>query len=665
MKRRLIAIFVLMIFSALLVLAGPHTIQKGETFADVAKLYNISLDTLVKANPGVEAYAGLTIEVPLSTLVYNVGGNALFRRICTGDTPNSKKGASIYKTAHEKQLKLNRVSEKQRQKLEAQILTDYEVAASYGNTDALYQLGRQKVHGELYSTEGYPSFKQSVNQNLAEFTKGIEILQIAALAGHNDKALVELAMACGYEKSPIYNPYLCIGMLEQYHKEFNLDVNSLICYMYENGYGILPNLLKAYVYCPSQELTYDNNSRKTYREKILEKIEAMPNNYETARYGCGLDSMLLMSIGLSHFHNGKMDEEGIFWLHRAARLKNADANWALASLLHNGNYPKEAMGASWNCEDQEVIFVRKAAREGHKDARKYLEAYVKQQKAKEERERLQALKAQQEREERKQRRRQMWTNIIGTVVQVAAQGYMAAETAKMQSYQGTTAMGYSMPGMSIGLMSGDPYISKSQLAMQQIAQYTVNKFYADWNGTPMIPTNMSAVNLGTDMTPGSPLWCWGMQTQINTMATQNARMELERVAFYRRQTDQITKQMMENPFQPIAGYVDIDGTWISREMIETDNVSSGNIGKTESKSRYDGFEKIIEKNKAYYAERYGYKDCDMCHRSRRCSSCNGKKYLYGDLGMNPIDCPNCLVINGKKTGLCRTCRGNGTVFGLK
>lgn len=87
----------------------------------------------------------------------------------------------------------------------------------------------------------------------------------------------------------------------------------------------------------------------------------------------------------------------------------------------------------------------------------------------------------------------------------------------------------------------------------------------------------------------------------------------------------------------------------SREMIETDNVSSGNTGKSESKSRYADFEKIIEKNKAYYAERYGYKDCHMCHRSRKCSTCNGKKYFYADLGRDPIECPNCLVINGKKT----------------
>lgn len=41
-------------------------------------------------------------------------------------------------------MKLNQVSEKKRQKLTQQIINDYTEAVSYGNTDALYQLGRQK-----------------------------------------------------------------------------------------------------------------------------------------------------------------------------------------------------------------------------------------------------------------------------------------------------------------------------------------------------------------------------------------------------------------------------------------------------------------------------------------------------------------------------------------
>ena len=94
------------------VYAGPHTIQKGETFADVAKLYNVPLDSIIKANPNTKAYTGLTIEIPLSTLVYDLGGSELFRNMRYRYTPNYKRGINKYKTAHEKQLKLNQTTEK-------------------------------------------------------------------------------------------------------------------------------------------------------------------------------------------------------------------------------------------------------------------------------------------------------------------------------------------------------------------------------------------------------------------------------------------------------------------------------------------------------------------------------------------------------------------------
>lgn len=661
---RIIGCF-LALFCALLIYAGPHTLQKGETFADVAELYNIPLDSLIKANPNTDVYVGLTIEVPLSTLVYDLGDSELFRKMRSRYTPNYKKGISKYKTAHEKQLKLNKATGKKRQKLEAQIITDYTDAIAYGNTDALYQLGRQKVHGIFYGSDGYPNFSQAVNINLDEFQKGIEYLQIAALIGKNDKALIELALACGYEDSPIRNPYLCLGMLEQYQKEQELDLNSQICYMYETGYGIQSNLLQAYIYCPSTELT-SKSGTKTHREKILEQIEAMPINFESSRYGVGLDSQTMMSIGISHYHDDILEPEGIFWLHRAARHNNADANWALASILQNGNHTKGSMGYSWNKESQILCFVKNAADNGKHEAEAYLEAYNKQQKAKAEQERRRELERQRQIEEKKQRRRQMWANIASTVVQAAAQTYVAVESAKMQSdqMQGTTP--YSMQGMSIGQMSDAQWQARNQLALQQIAQYTINKTYADWTGTPMIPTDMSAVNLGTDISPGSPLWNWGMQQQINTMATQNARMSCEISAFYKRQADQITQQLIENPLQPIAGYVDRNGNWISHEMVDANYNSLNETSTSSSNDRYSGFEEIRSKNKAYYAERYGNKDCHICRGNGICSTCNGKGYNYNEFGVQGThECPNCLKVNGRASGKCSHCQGSGHIYGLK
>lgn len=638
--------------------AGPHTIQKGETFVDVAKLYKIPLDSIIKANPNTEAYAGLTIEVPLSTLVYDLGDSEMFRNLCYRYTPNHKKGGKKYKAAHEKQLKLNKASGKKRQKLEAQIINDYTEAVYYGNTDALYQLGRQKVHGVLYSTDGYPFFDQAVNANLDEFRKGIEYLQIAVLLGKNGKALIELALACGYEDSPIRNPYLCLGMLEKYQRELGIDVDNLICYMYEKGYGIHPNLLQAYIYCPSKELT--KNSTKTHREKILEQIEAMPINFESSRYGVGLDSKTMMSIGFSYYHDDVLEPEGIFWLHRAARQNNADANWALASILQNKKYVKGSMGEPWDIESQILCFVSNAAANGKQEAEDYLEAYEKHQKAIKEQELRKKLEHQREIEEKKQRRRQMWVNIATSVIQTAAQTYMAVESAKMQE-----KTLYSTREIPIGQMSDGQWQARNQLALQQIAQYTINKTYADWTGTPMIPTDMSAVNLGTDMSPGSPLWNWGMQQQINTMATQNARMSCEISAFYKRQADQITQQLIENPLLTIEGYVDKDGNWISHEMVVAGYDSLRNASPSNSEERYSNFEEIRSKNRTYYAERYGNKECYSCHGNGICSTCNGKGYNYSKLGTGTYECPNCLRENGRVSGKCGRCQGIGYVYGLK
>lgn len=650
---------------AVSIYAGPHTIQKGETFADIAKLYNIPLDSIVKANPNTDAYAGLTIEVPLSTLVYDLGESELFRNIRYRRAFNYKKGCQKYKRAHEKQLKLYKVTGKKRQRLEAQIINDYVEAVSYGNTDALYQLGRYKVHGFLYCTDGYPTFDQSVNKNLDNFQNGIECLQIAALIGKNDKALIELALACGYEDSPIRNPYLCLGMLEQYQKELGLNVNNLICYMYENGYGIHPNLLQAYIYCPSTELTAKDES-KTHREKILEQIEAMPTNFESSRYGVGFDTKTMISVGLSHYHDDILDPEGFFWLHRAARQNDADANWALASILQNGNHAEGSAGNSWNIESQVLYFVKQAAANGKQEAVEYLEAYQKQQEAKAENERRREQERQRQIEEKKQRRRQMWANIASAVVQTAAQTYMAVEASKMQSSYMRGTPTYSTQGMPVAQMSDAQWLARNELALQQIAQYTMNKTYADWTGTPMVPTDMSAVDLGTDMSPGSPLWNWVTQERLNTLTTQNARMRCEISAFYKRQADQITQQLIENPLQPIAGYVDGDGNWISHEMVAA---GYNDLDSNDSSSKEDnvsGYEDIRAKNNAYNAERYGNKDCYRCHGSGKCETCNGKGYDYNEFGLSSTyECPNCLIVNGKASGKCRTCQGTGHVYGLK
>ena len=120
---RAIGCLIVLFYAALSLYAGPHTLQKGETLADVVQLYNISLDSLIKANPDTDVYVGLTIEVPLSTLVYDLGDSELFRNIRYRNATNYKKGLKKYRQTYEKQLRLNRTTGKKRQKLEAQIIS--------------------------------------------------------------------------------------------------------------------------------------------------------------------------------------------------------------------------------------------------------------------------------------------------------------------------------------------------------------------------------------------------------------------------------------------------------------------------------------------------------------------------------------------------------------
>lgn len=416
------------------VFAGPHTIQRGETYADIAKLYDIPIDSLIKANPNTEYHVGLTVEIPLNTLVFDLGHSNLFRNIRYRHNTNYPKGLNKYKSGHDIQSKLHKCTGKKRHKQEQRIIQLYEEAVTYGNTDALYQLGRYYIHGMFYSTDKFPTFQQTIAPDIDKLRKGIEYLQIAALAGNNANALVELSLACGHKDSPIYNPYLCLGMLEQYQREKGLDVNNLICYMYENGYGIRPDLMQAYIHCPETELTREGGS-KTHREQILEQIESMPTNFESSKYGNGMDSKTMVSIAFSHYHDNIMEPEGIFWLHRAARLNNADANWALAGILQNGNYSPNTMGILGRKEKQMLCFIKTAAENGKKEAVEYLEAYKKTQQAKAEQEQLHILQRQREMEAKKQRRREMWVNIANTVVQTATQTYMAIESAKVQSRQ--------------------------------------------------------------------------------------------------------------------------------------------------------------------------------------------------------------------------------------
>lgn len=636
--------------------AGPHTLQRGESFEDIARLYSVPLDSITKYNPDIEEYVGYTIDIPLDNHFYDLGESDLFRKLKNDIGSRKEKGINKYKAAFEKQTKLYKASPDKKEKLQREIQKGYEEAVECGNLDALYQLGRRYIHGTFYSHNHIPDFQLDINQNVDEFSRGVEYMQIAGLLAGNAKAYIDMAVACGHENSPIRNPYLCVSMLEVFADSKDWPVRNLICYMYENGYGINKNLMQAYVYCTESELV-GSNGHSSKREKLLKQIAELPPNKENSFYGNDLDPSTMMALGLSFYNDDKVSPQGLCWIHKAALKNDADANWILAGILKNGNYIHGSVGSLYDIDRQVMALVENAANLGNKDANEYLIAYREQEAEKERQRRLTAEHNRQIETEKKARRRQMWANIAGVVLQSAAQAVGQLEYARQMNRAGTPSFSNSP---SINGLSDNQWLAKNRLAMEQILQYTINKNIADWNGTPMVPTDMSAVDFGTDMSPGSPLWSWNMQQRINTISTRSARMQCETLAYYRRQTDMIEQQLMENPFQPIAGYVNSDGYWISGDMVGNACSDYDNNGAVHS-----GHEAIREKNSAYFRETYGNKECYSCHGSGRCTTCNGNGYVSNSMTSGTSECPNCFLENMRRTGKCSTCQGRGTRYGLK
>ena len=72
-----------------------------------------------------------------------------------------------------------------------------------------------------------------------------------------------------------------------------------------------------------------------------------------------------------------------------------------------------------------------------------------------------------------------------------------------------------------------------------------------------------------------------------------------------------------------------------------------------------------EGSKSYYENRYGYKDCHICHGRGICQTCNGRTYQHNSFGLDDSPCANCHREYGKRTGKCSRCQGTGKVYGLK
>lgn len=65
-----------------------------------------------------------------------------------------------------------------------------------------------------------------------------------------------------------------------------------------------------------------------------------------------------------------------------------------------------------------------------------------------------------------------------------------------------------------------------------------------------------------------------------------------------------------------------------------------------------------------YFDKYGDKQCHICHGRGICPTCNGHGVYTSGSGFS-AECPNCLIEGGRRTGKCSRCQGRGTVYGIR
>lgn len=439
------------------VYAGPHTVQKGESMTQIAKLYGIPVDSLINANPDSKAYSGVVLEIPLVNSLCDLGHSGLFRRYRLSAVDKTREGEWALKKARRKMAKSAYDTQA--------IVNYYEKAVSCGNVEALRELGSYYVHG--YSIFR-PSFENKINGNVEQFLRGVELLQISSFVEGDDDALADLIVAYGHIDSPIRDVGLTIRTLENYKTKYHKELGDYLYYMYENGYGVDRDYIKAYIHCPTSDLL--SKSGLSERERILERIDTISNRDDALRYGVGLEADSLFALGLNYYNDGVLKPEGLFWIHRAAHLGDAEANWTLSKILSNEQTCRAVpLVAS---KDQSIAFARTAADLGNRDAMEYIEAYDKYVQEKERRERERMLEIAQKERERKEQRTQAWLGFAGSLVQVAAQTYAAVQ---MANNQGGQYYGYNNNynnNYSTNLdYLADPNYAVAQVAAQERAEY--------------------------------------------------------------------------------------------------------------------------------------------------------------------------------------------------
>lgn len=123
------------------------------------------------------------------------------------------------------------------------------------------------------------------------------------------------------------------------------------------------------------------------------------------------------------------------------------------------------------------------------------------------------------------------------------------------------------------------------------------------------------------------------------------------------------RQMYKSYWGKEPSEYEVNQAWIQYQSAVYGS-SNSDINTSNGNSNYNASNSdVIQKNKEWHDNRYGEKNCYICHGSGQCQTCNGNGVYYPNL--KSTECPNCLIVNGRRSGKCRTCQGDGKVFGIK
>lgn len=146
-----------------------------------------------------------------------------------------------------------------------------------------------------------------------------------------------------------------------------------------------------------------------------------------------------------------------------------------------------------------------------------------------------------------------------------------------------------------------------------------------------------------------PAWITALQQSFQNDLIRQQQMD----AIFKDYENNIKFQIENAMSMPIYMPPMENGTSVTDDFIERNRI------RNEEREAH-----ISEMKESF--QRYSYQNCNVCHGSGTCQTCNGSGQKSAGFGLDKImDCPNCYLEYGRRTGKCSACQGTGKKYSLK